>query len=156
MSEGSGGQFDVFALQRRALPVLLGWAAGSIAAGLVWWQAGNAWWRGLASQFVGWGLVDGLIALFGLRGAARNAARLASGEMGRAEHDRQARTFERILWINAGLDVGYVLGGRWLARRWPDDAQRRGMGRGIVYQGAFLLVFDLALALLVWRKRRGN
>ena len=56
--------------------------------------------------------------------------------------------FEKILLFNAGLDVGYVLGGIYLterSRRPGADADRLlGYGRSIVLQGGFLLVFDLA------------
>ena len=152
-SVGDNQSFDVFDFQCRALPVLMGWAAGSLVAGWLWWRSHSTWWRGLGTQFAGGGLIDGGIAGFGLRGALRNSHRLASGQIDQGELKRQARNFERLLWINTGLDVGYVVAGLWLARHYPDDEGRRAMGWGIILQGAFLLVYDLILARLVRARR---
>jgi hypothetical protein len=148
--------FDVFTAQQRALSILMGWAAGSLVAGWLWWQSGMPWWRGMGSQFAGWGLIDGIIAWFGLRGARRNATRLASGDIDQAELQGREHSFERLLWINSALDVGYVLGGGWLVKHYADEELRRGMGWGIIIQGGFLLVFDVALAWLLRVKRHAD
>jgi len=154
--EHNDNSSNVFLFQQRALAILTGWAAGSMAAGWLWWQSGGAWWRGLGSQFAGWGIIDAIIAAFGLRSASRNAARLASGDMDQLEQERQAQNFERLLWINSALDVGYVLAGGWLTKRHADDEGRRGIGWGIVIQGTFLLIFDLTLAWLMRVRRRAG
>lgn len=56
---------------------------------------------------------------------------------------------QKILLFNAGLDVGYMLGGVYLlerGKREVKNAERlRGFGRSILLQGAFLFVFDLSL-----------
>jgi hypothetical protein len=63
---------------------------------------------------------------------------------------RSARRLSRLLWFNALLDVGYMAGGAWLVRtKGRTDPAWRGHGWGIVVQGAFLFVFDLAHALRV-------
>ncbi|NJM05009.1 hypothetical protein HC891_00430 [Candidatus Gracilibacteria bacterium] len=46
--------------------------------------------------------------------------------------------------VNAGLDVGYILGGLALLR--SEQPGRQGMGLSIVMQGAFLLAYDAWLA----------
>ncbi|NDJ78087.1 MAG: hypothetical protein GYB65_17705 [Chloroflexi bacterium] len=143
--------YNVFTYQQRMMAVLLGWAAGSITLGLLWWRGGSEWLRGLGSQFVGWGIIDGLIALGGLRGANRNAALFAAGEMDEATHAIHAQRFELILWINTGLDVLYMAFGAWLVRHFRTHDERRGMGLGIITQGAFLFVFDGVNALLLHR-----
>jgi hypothetical protein len=51
------------------------------------------------------------------------------------------------LFINAGLDVLYVLGGAYMLSR-PEETWRGG-GLAIIIQGAFLLAFDLLHAYLV-------
>lgn len=55
--------------------------------------------------------------------------------------------------FNAGLDVGYVLGGLYLTERAKSAAKNperlRGFGQSIVLQGGFLFVFDLAMYLIV-------
>jgi hypothetical protein len=63
------------------------------------------------------------------------------------------RALSRVLWINTGLDVGYVAGGVALAttkgRRGANRHFWQGTGWGIVLQGGFLLLFDLIHALLL-------
>jgi hypothetical protein len=56
-----------------------------------------------------------------------------------------AAEFVRLLWINAGLDVLYLLIGVILITRRPPIA--RGVGAAILVQGAFLLILDVAWAL---------
>ena len=146
--------FNVYAFQRRALPVLIGWAAGSMIAGAIWRRQGPPFWRGLGGQFLAWGAIDGLIALAGLGWAVRSEKRLADGQISADDLSNAARTFERVLWINAGLDVGYVLGGASLLARSPERPDRRGMGAGITVQGLYLLIWDVTLALLVRRQRQ--
>lgn len=147
---------NLYTYQVKAMPVLLGWAMGSVVAGLLWMRSSNKFWRSMGSQFLGWGVIDGLIAGFALRGAATNAARLESGGISTAEHKRQWVQFERFVWLNVLLDKGYVAGGAWLASHNPQDPQRRGMGWGIAIQGAFLLIWDVLLASISWSKRRGS
>lgn len=146
--------FNVFVFQRHALPVLMGWAAGSIICGGILWRLGNDWWRGLGIQFVAWGIIDGVIAYLGRRGATRKAGCLASGEMTASEHNKEALRFEKVLWINAALDIGYVIGGSVLTKLSPGSLFLQGMGWGIVIQGAFLLIWDVVLVLLVRAKHR--
>ncbi|MDV7397852.1 hypothetical protein RZS08_41005, partial [Arthrospira platensis SPKY1] len=56
---------------------------------------------------------------------------------------------QKILLFNAGLDVGYMLGGAYLierAKNTPLDKnpdRLKGFGQSIVMQGAFLFLFDL-------------
>ncbi|MEO0626280.1 MAG: hypothetical protein AAFY91_04785, partial [Bacteroidota bacterium] len=57
------------------------------------------------------------------------------------------QSFQKILLFNAGLDVGYIVGGFYLqerARRPDVNSDRlRGFGKAIVLQGSFLMAFDL-------------
>lgn len=142
-------QFDLYAFQRRTLPVLLGWAAGSMVAGLFWFRSSRSWLRGLGSQFFGWGLIDGLIALFGLRSATANAAKYDQGEISSSEMQTQTERFERILWVNTGLDIGYLLFGGWIINRASGNDHRRGLGWGIILQGGFLFIWDLLLLIFL-------
>jgi hypothetical protein len=146
---------SVYTFQKKAMPVLLGWAFGSMVMGALWLLRGGKWWKGFGSQFVGWGAINAIIAGLGLRGAAANEAEYAAGEIEPAQHQKATRTFEIALWVNALLDVGYMIGGRTLVDNNPGDEQKRGMGWGIIAQGAGLLVWDviLALVLLRWKRR---
>lgn len=156
------GIFNLYRFQQRLFPILLGWALGSIAAGILWMKNPHATTAGLGSQFAGWGVINAVLAAFGLNSARRNLERQAQGEISADEHDRQAQNFERLVLLNAGLDLGYIAAGAWLARTPPQQvgtagakpaSSRKGMGLGIVAQGAFLLAWDLLLALLVHKRR---
>jgi len=157
--DNSSHSFNLYRLQQRLFPVLLGWALGSIATGLFWIKNQDGSVAGFGSQFASWGAVDLILALFGLQGARRNIARQVQGEISPAQHARQAGIFERLVGLNAGLDLGYIAAGAWLAGTPVSMPQKRpgfrsGIGWGIMVQGAFLLVWDLLLALLVhWRRK---
>jgi hypothetical protein len=113
---------------------LLLWGAISTGGGVILQLSRRPFWIGFGQQAIGWGLIDALIALI----AGRSAARSING-----------RTLRRILLINAGLDVLYMLGGFLFARtKGAADDKRRGQGWGIVLQGLFLFNFDLIHALL--------
>ncbi len=117
---------------------LLTWSVLSMAVGGLLWRRGSLFWRGFGAQALGWGAVDGLIALSGLR----------PGRQPPQDPARAARNLRRLLWFNAMLDVGYMAGGLWLVRsKGRSDAQWRGQGWGIVVQGGFLFVFDVVHAL---------
>ena len=64
-----------------------------------------------------------------------------------ADAVRQHENMKQILLVNAGLDVAYIVGGGYLRERansHPDNAdQLRGYGKSIMFQGGFLLAFDL-------------
>ncbi len=66
------------------------------------------------------------------------------------------RSLQKVLLINAGLDVVYVAGGLYLnegGNTHPDQANKlHGYGKAIMAQGAFLLAFD-ALNYLIAKKR---
>lgn len=62
---------------------------------------------------------------------------------------QERRNLRRLLWLNAGLDVLYVLGGLLLQRR----QHWRGHGWGIIIQGSFLFLFDLYHALILAEER---
>jgi len=151
--------FDLYGFQHKAMPVLLGWSALSILSGAALVLGGDKRSKGIGSQFIGWGLIDGLIAWFGWRGAQQKQLARLNGEVSDADQAKEAATFETLLWVNAGLDVGYILGGAWLIRKSrggngnPEDAFKHGMGVGVQIQGAFLLVWDLTLGWLVRRGR---
>ncbi len=108
-------------------------------------------WNGVAFQFIGWGLIDLLIAWGGALGTRRRYAKMTA-EQAAAAAPREARNMARILWINTALDVVYMLGGV-LAMRFPGASNPfwMGTGIGIFIQGAFLFLFDWFHALRVPR-----
>ncbi len=89
--------------------------------------------KNIGVQFLAWGAIDGLIALLGRRSAEKRQAT--------ADPVQETRKLRRILWLNTGLDVGYLAGASWLlAKR---DKEKQGTGFGILVQGGFLFLFDL-------------
>ncbi len=121
---------------------LLIWSTLSVLVGLALWLGGADFWRGFGIQAALWGVIDAVIALAGLRGVA---ARL-EGPVDADENARKARSLRRVLWINGGLDVLYILAGVGLLL-WGGSDLLHGMGWGIIVQGAFLLAFDALHAL---------
>ena len=147
---------NIFRFIGQLLPLLLGWSAASIAAGVVLRRSQDRQLRGLADQLLAWGTIDGLIAAAGIAGAHKQATQVAAGALDLPQQARQARRFEWLAWANAALDLGYIAGGSNLARRSPDNPYRRGAGLGVVFQGAFLLGWDIFLAWSIRKYRRGR
>ena len=114
-------------VEQRLTTVLGSWAAVSIATGVL--LATRPASRGFGRQCAAWGAVDGAIALVGAR---RRRARGAT----------PAPRLCRVLLVNAGLDVGYLIAGGWLVR----DGRWRGDGCAVIVQGAFLLGLDSSAA----------
>ncbi len=149
----------VWNFQRKVGNRLLGWSALSVlAGGLVQLRLNGrrlgAFWQAASIQALAWGAIDAAIALAGRRGAAKNEREVRDRlplekQLHAAE---QARKLRRLLWLNAALDVGYMVGGWWFAHRFNGaqgerDRSVRGHGYGIILQGAFLFFFDVIHAL---------
>ena len=137
--------------QKRAMLVLGSWAVANMAVGAS--LQGNA--TGTTKYFhqmnLGWNAVNLAIAGFGYWGVAR----LDLGSFDLAASIHEAHRFQKILLFNAGLDVGYMLGGLYLTERsknTPIDKnpeRLKGFGRSILLQGAFLFAFDLTTYLVL-------
>ena len=108
------------------------WAAGSVMVGLA--LSASPPTRGFGRQTAAWGAVDGAIAYAGIR------RRAISGPT-------DPRRLRRILLLNAGADVGYLLVALTLLRRprWRGDAL------AVLVQGGFLLVLDAGAAARISR-----
>jgi hypothetical protein len=110
---------------------LITWSLPWIAAGVVGlWVVNDPYWKGFWGMNAAWGLINTGIAYAGLLGTEPDLVGLRT-----------------TLFINAGLDVVYVVGGLYLLSR-PEDTWR-GSGVAVIIQGAFLLAFDLLHAFLV-------
>jgi hypothetical protein len=130
---------------------LLTWAGVSLAVGLGLLVSNDPRRGGVGSQFAGWALVNAAIALVGGRAAEGKRRQCAAGELPEAETvAKEARNLRRLLWVNAGLDVLYVLGGLLLRQKKArTDLRWQGVGEGIALQGAALFIFDIIHALLM-------
>jgi hypothetical protein len=134
--------------QKASMLALGTWAVGNIAlgAGLAGQHQGSE--RYFHIMNAGWNAVNLGIAAFGYW----SAAKADPAAFGLAETLAENRKIQNLLLFNAGLDVGYVMGGLYLmerSRRGGDNADRlKGFGKSIVLQGAFLFAFDLTAYFL--------
>jgi len=133
---------SIWDFSKRLTQRLLAWSALSLLASMLMIFSEVILLRGLGIQFLAWGAIDGGIAIFGERASAKR--RLKVQESGLAgDEAKESRWLERILWINTGLDVFYVLGGVWLMQTWGAESSLwKGHGAGIIIQGGFLFIFD--------------
>lgn len=130
---------NIWLFQRALSRRLMRWAAVSTLVGVPLLIL-RPFWRGVGGQFIGWGLIDGGIALFGSAFSERRRVMLFD-PLAADVQTKERRTLRRLLWINVGLDLLYMVAGRRLTRSARE--YRRGMGWGIALQGAFLFMFDL-------------
>lgn len=119
---------------------LLVWSALSLLSGLYIWFVTNEFGRGFGIQSIAWGLVDAAIAFVGAKSATRRKSTV--------DPKREAQNIRKILWINFGLDVLYIVGGFFIIQNYA-EAFWIGTGWGIILQGAFLFFFDFIHALSV-------
>lgn len=131
---------------------LLLWSITSIFGGLILQIPSSRFANGIGIQFSAWGLIDAIIAVFGDRAAKQRAAQLPD-PLAKDIVDRESHKLYKILLVNTGLDIGYMLGGSALSlTKGKTDPGWRGHGIGIIIQGAFLFFFDLFHVLLIGRK----
>ncbi|RTQ49751.1 hypothetical protein EJV47_13140 [Hymenobacter gummosus] len=103
---------------------------------------------------IGWGAINAGLATWGLiQAQPLHAAGFTLAASLQAQFD-----FEKLLLVNAGLDVAYLVVGAWLRARAaaaldPEQRPERllGFGQSVAVQGAFLLAFDAGLYLLYHR-----
>jgi hypothetical protein len=137
---------NFFVYQRRALRPLLRWGMGSSVVGTALALLPSSYWRQLGVQAAAWGMIDAILAVAGRRSALLKAEHSFAGDLSEAQEHVAVEQFRRILQVNAGLDVLYIVAGLAVARRYADTPGRRGLGHGIAIQGLFLLIFDSLLA----------
>jgi hypothetical protein len=137
----------LLAAERAHLLRLLAWSAASLLAGtaiLAWLRVGSrrsSLLKHFGIQAAVWGAVSAAIGLV-----------LSAGLMTR---DLAGATrLDRLLWLNIGLDVGYVLVGATLIIVGWKLGRRFGLvgaGLGVVVQGCALGLLDLVLAAQISR-----
>jgi len=129
--------------QKTAMTILGTWAIGNIAAGSILASRKEGETKYFNQMNAGWNAVNLVIAGFGYYGAMKMDA--ASLDMSGSIEEQYK--IQKILLFNAGLDIGYMLGGAYLIERSKntnDNSERlKGFGKSIALQGGFLFVFDL-------------
>ncbi len=135
----------LLALERGHLVRLGLWGAGCVLLGtllialLVWRRTDAAFLRHFAIQTAAWGAVDLLLCAWAWRGLT---LRDFAG----------AQQLVNFLWLNTGLDAGYVMLGTTLAvASWRMGPRPGGIGAGvgIVLQGLALALLDIRLIVLI-------
>ncbi len=130
--------------QQKAMWVLGGWALGNMAVGGILSSQTEGSQRYFHQMNMYWNVVNLGIAGLGYYGSMQEDLSSYTPYTSVAKH----YSFQKVLLFNAGLDVGYLLGGLYLQERsrrgGSKQAQLKGFGQAIVLQGGFLLAFDLA------------
>lgn len=124
--------------QRRMMYQLLFWAGLSLGVAIPMILSTREWVRSFGGMTTAWAVINALIALFALRGVYKKAQQPADAETTQG----WMRQLVRLLWMNAALDVVYVLIGVGLIMWDPANRMLNGFGWAVVIQGAFLLIFD--------------
>ena len=129
-------------LNRSGMKVLGGWAAGNIITGGIGMTQSTGNVRYFHQFNLAWNTVNLAIA-----GLGYFSSQTARSDLGFAETIREYQTFENILLVNAGIDVGYIATGAYLRERGlrKESDRLTGYGQSLILQGAFLFTFDLIM-----------
>jgi len=134
---------DILQHQDRAMNVLLGWSGLSVASGAVMLSSSSRVTRDFGWQNIGWGAIDGGIALFAKQAIAKKR------KVG-FDPEKERKKFQKTLLINTMLDVVYIGAGSALAA--SGKGKLKGHGYGVIVQGSFLFLFDGINYILVKRR----
>ena len=132
-------------LRKSGMIVLGTWAGMNLFSGL----SGNFLFENERKYFfqmnAAWNVVNLGIATLGYVDASN-----INFDLPPTEILQDLQNFDRILFINAGLDLLYIGTGGYLLNRGlaKNKAQMIGYGRSILLQGGFLFLFDVGLLLL--------
>lgn len=132
-------------LQKTGMITLGAWAVGNIAMGGIGMSQASGSRYHFHQMNLFWNVVNLGIAAGGYYGAAS-----ASPSGVTALHTlNEFHAFNKILLLNAGLDVAYMVGGLYLKERAKTATKRKnmlqGFGSSVIIQGGFLLAFDLVM-----------
>ena len=137
--------------QRIGMIALASWAGLNIVGGsaLYFFDEANQSFHQMNAM---WNVVNAGLATGGLIGASRELTGWDLTRSIEAQHN-----LEKVYLVNAGLDLGYIMGGLFLAQlgdEYPARAdQFEGWGYSIALQGGFLMLFD-AVMFIVHRRNR--
>lgn len=133
-------------LQKKGMILLGSWASLNILSGSAGHFLSENDTKYLHQMNAGWNLVNLGIASFALYGISQ----IDASGLSYSESLTELQNLDKILLLNAGLDVGYMAAGAWLWERGSRKNSHRlkGYGKSLVLQGAFLFTFDLILYFL--------
>lgn len=130
-------------INQTGMKVLGGWAIANITIGSVGFYKTKGTTKYFHQMNIFWNIVNLGIATAGFYGAKEASSKSYSITRSISEQHKT----ERILLINAGLDVAYIAGGWYLNKRGISKSSDRlhGYGNAVILQGAFLLLFDSSM-----------
>ncbi|CAN5735277.1 hypothetical protein BH09MYX1_BH09MYX1_48320 [soil metagenome] len=129
-----------YAARRQGMFATLGaWSMVSMGGGGALAFGGtNDFDRFFGVQALAWGAVNLAFSIFGV---AQSKTELFTGPDAADAVKKDRASLAKVFWINAILDIGYVIAGTLLWNLGANDIVR-GTGAGIVAQGGFLFAFD--------------
>ncbi len=132
-------------LQKKGMLVLGSWALINIATGTLGTFKLQDERKYFHQMNAAWNIVNLGIAAFGYYGASNSDMNISTANM-----MMEVSKLNKILLINAGLDLLYISAGVWLWKNGLNNTSNRksGYGKSLVIQGGFLLIFDTVLYLL--------
>ena len=131
---------NIFQFQDKVSKRLMRWSIGNIIVGFLF-RFGGKFGKNLGNQFITWGIIDAGIAIAGQIAKRNRIDNMENPGLPEIKA-KESANLTKILWLNAGLDIFYIIGGYLLAKRDKGDGVAKGNGLGIIIQGAFLLFFD--------------
>lgn len=141
-------------IKKTGMLTLGSWAVGNMAVSGLSIGGAQGSNRYFHQMNVYWNVVNLALAGFGYYGAA--TADPAAADLAKSVKDFYGT--EKTLLLNAGLDVGYILGGLYLTERARNPEKRqemlRGFGQSVMMQGGFLLLFDTVLYLVLHQQEK--
>ncbi|MCH7409900.1 hypothetical protein MM239_10880 [Belliella sp. DSM 111904] len=119
--------------------ILGSWAVGNMVLGGVMAGRTSGQTKAFHQMNIYWNTVNLAIAGFGYYSAMKEIPGSDFWETMQAQHG-----IEKILIVNAALDVAYMAGGLYLNERGRrvGSEQLQGFGKSVILQGAFLMSFD--------------
>lgn len=137
----------LFDFQKQGMVALGSWAAGNFLVSGYQMSRTQEKTYYFHQMNVLWNTVNMGIAVSGYLGAMHSTTGLPAMEI-LTEYHR----FSKILLVNTGLDVAYMMTGLYLKERSKQVAKHQhrfaGYGNSLLLQGGFLFLFDLTLVLL--------
>ena len=133
-------------IQKKGMVVLGSWAVGNIAVGIIGYQSSEGSVAELHKMNAIWNTINLALAIPGYIGAKKGKFDLPF----RKTYKEQTGV-EKTFLFNAGLDVAYILGGLYSTEKAKNQTSQSkhdtqlGYGNSIMFQGAFLLLFDVTM-----------
>ncbi len=142
-------------INQNAMKVLGGWAVGNMIIGASLMGSSEGEQKYFHQMNLAWNGVNLGIAALGYWSAVRQDP----GSLDLYETIQQQHQMQKILLFNAGLDIGYMIGGAYLIERSKNVENKperlKGFGQSIVLQGGFLFVFDVVTFLIHNNQNKG-